>query len=176
MRSPLSLAPSPCSSPPHQLGPEKEAEVDRQVQDLSQRGMIVPGSGAWSSPVALVRKKDGAWRFCVDYHQLNEITEADAFPLPQIDNSLDALSGSKYFSTPDLASGYWQVPLVENAPEKAVFVTRGDLWKWKVPPFELTSAPPPCSGYWRGSCTGTTGRPFCTSLYIPFACKTRISP
>ena len=73
----------------------------------------------------LVRKKDNSWRFCVDYRKLNAITQQDAYPLPRIDESLDALSGSKYFSTLDLISGYWQVPLDKDAQEKCAFSTRG---------------------------------------------------
>jgi len=68
----------------------------------------------------------------VDYRKLNSVTIQDAYPLPQIDESLDALAGSKYFSTLDLLSGYWQVPLRPDAQEKAVFITRDRLWRWKV--------------------------------------------
>jgi len=77
----------------------------------------------------------------VDYRKLNSVTIQDAYPLPWIDESLDALAGSKYISTLDLLSGYWQVPLTPDAQEKAAFITRDGLWKWKVLPFGLTSAP-----------------------------------
>ena len=131
----------PIRQPPHRLGPEKEAEAEKQVTELLEKGLIEPASGAWSSPVVLVRKKDGKWRFCVDYRRLNAVTQQDAYPLPRIDDSLDALSGSKFFSTLDLISGYWQVPLDADASEKSAFATRSGLWKWKVLPFGLTSAP-----------------------------------
>ena len=72
---------------------------------------------------------------------INNVTNQDAYPLPRIDKSLDALAGSKYFSTLDLTSGYWQVPLDAEAQERSTFVTRGGLWKWNVLPFGLTSAP-----------------------------------
>jgi len=132
---------SPIRQPPRRMGGVKDAEVDRQVEELHQRGLIEPAYGAWSSPVVLVKKKDGKWRFCVDYRKLNEATVQDAYPLPRIDESLDALAGSKVFSTLDLVSGYWQVPLSEEAQEKSAFATRSGLWKWKVLPFGLTSAP-----------------------------------
>jgi transposase InsO family protein len=138
---PLIPGTKPIRLPPHRLGPQKEAEAEKQVTELLEKGMITPASGAWSSPVVLVRKKDNKWRFCIDYRKLNAVTQQDAYPLPRIDESLDALSGSKYFSTLDLTSGYWQVPLDEDAQEKSAFTTRTGLWKWKVLPFGLTSAP-----------------------------------
>ena len=131
----------PIRQPPHRLGPEKEAEAEKQVKELLEKGLIEPAGGAWSSPVVLIRKKDGNWRFCVDYRRLNAVTQQDAYPLPRIDDSLDALSGSRYFSTLDLISGYWQVSLDADASEKSAFATRTGLWKWKVLPFGLTSAP-----------------------------------
>ena len=131
----------PFRQAPHRLGPAKEAEAEKQVKMLLEKGMIEPSSGAWSSPVVLVRKKDQSWRFCIDYRRLNTLTVQDAYPLPRIDESLDALSGSKFFSTLDLTSGYWQVPLDKDAREKSAFITRTGLWQWKVLPFGLTSAP-----------------------------------
>jgi len=77
----------------------------------------------------------------VDYRKLNSVTIQDAYPLPRIDESLDALAGSKYFSTLDFLSGYWQVPLSPDAQEKVAFITRDGLRKWKVLPFGSTSAP-----------------------------------
>ena len=91
--------------------------------------------------MALVRKKDHSWRLCIHYRGLNAVTRKDAILLPRIDDSLDALAGSMYFSTLDLVSGYWQVPLDKDAQAKSAFVMRGGLWQWKVLPFGLTSAP-----------------------------------
>ena len=90
------------------MGLEKDKEVERHVADLVQRGMVEPADWAWSSPVVLVRKKDQSWRLCVDYRRLNAATRKDAYPLPRIDDSLDALASSMYFSTLDLVSGYWR--------------------------------------------------------------------
>ena len=112
---PIEEGTRPIRQPPHRLGPEKEAEAERQVAELLEKGLIEPAGGAWSSSVVLVRKKGGKWHFCVDYQRLNVVTQQDAYPLPRIDDSLDALSGSKFFSTLDLVSGYWQVPLDEDA-------------------------------------------------------------
>ena len=138
---PVEAGTQPIRQPPRRLGVEKDKEVDKQVTELLESGKIEPADGAWSSPVVLVRKKDNSWRLCIDYRRLNAVTRRDAYPLPRIDDSLDALSGSVWFSTLDLLSGYWQVPLDADAQEKSAFVTRGGLWRWKVLPFGLTSAP-----------------------------------
>lgn len=132
---------TPIHQPPRRLGFQKEAEVERQLKKLEEQGLIEPGDSAWASPVVLVRKRDNTWRFCVDYRRLNSVTIKDAYPIPHINDSLDALAGSRYYSTLDLLSGYWQVPLGADAQNKAAFITRGGLWKWKVLPFGLTSAP-----------------------------------
>lgn len=76
-----------------------------------------------------VRKKDRTWNCCVDYHRLNEVTLKDAYPLPRMDNSMDVLSGSKFFSTLDLLSRYWQLALDDDLLEKAACVTRNGLWR-----------------------------------------------
>ena len=89
----------PIKQKPRRLGPEKDAEVERQVRQLESDGLIEPACGAWSSPVVLVKKSDGSWRFCVDYRRLNDVTIKDAYPLPRIDDSLDALSGNPLSSS-----------------------------------------------------------------------------
>ena len=138
---PIKESTRPIKQRPYRHRPVQEQEIESQVKELKEHGLIREGHGAWSSPVVLVKKKDNSWRFCVDYRQLNEVTTKDAYPLPRIDDSLDALGGSKLFSTLDLTSGYWQVELEEDAKDKAAFVTRSGLWEWEVLPFGLTSAP-----------------------------------
>ena len=81
-------------------------EVARHLQQMQENGVIQPSSSPWASPIVLVRKKDGTMRFCVDYRKLNEVTKADKFPLPRIDDLLDQLGKAQYFSTLDLAAGY----------------------------------------------------------------------
>jgi len=102
---PLAAGTTPIRQPTRRLCLKKEKEVSRLVQHLLNRDLIEPAHSAWSSPVVLVKKKDGSWRFCMDYRRLNSITIQDAYPLPRIDESLDALAGSKYSSTLDLLSG-----------------------------------------------------------------------
>ena len=91
--------------------------------------------------MVLVAKKDGTTRFCVDYRKLNAITNMDVHPLPRIDDSLDQLADSRYFSTLDLALGYWQVGMSEESQEKTAFVTWNGLYEFNVMPFGLCNAP-----------------------------------
>ena len=95
----------------------------------------------WLSPVVLVTKKDGSQRFCVDYRLVNTASVKDAYPFQCIDDSLSALSKAKLFSTLDLASGYWQVPMDPASSDKAAFVTTSGLYEWTVMPFGLTLSP-----------------------------------
>ena len=81
-------------------------EVAQQLHKMQESGVVQPSSSLWSSPVVLVRKKDGTHRFYIDYRKLNAVTKPDLFPLPRIDDLLDQLGKSRYFSTLDLASGY----------------------------------------------------------------------
>lgn len=118
-----------------------QQEIDRQVRDLEKRGVIEPSDSPWASNVVLVSKKDGTKRFCVDYRRLNAVTIKDAYPVPRIDETFDALGGAKWFSTLDLASGYWQVALDEEASQKSTFVVRNGLYRWKCMPFGLCNAP-----------------------------------
>nr|XP_054774101.1 uncharacterized protein LOC129282203 [Lytechinus pictus] len=98
-------------------------------------------SNPWASNIVLVKKKDGSQRFCVDYRQLNAATIKDAYPLPRIDETLDASVRSKVVLNPDLASGYWQVALDKDAKAKSAFLADGGLYSWNVMPFGLCNAP-----------------------------------
>ena len=90
----------------------------------------------------LVKKKDGTTRFCVDYRKLNAITCKDSYPLPRIDDVLDSLSGSKYFTTLDLQSGYHQVAMHSDSKDKTAFVTHAGVYAYDVMSFGLCNAPP----------------------------------
>ncbi|CAF4474885.1 unnamed protein product, partial [Didymodactylos carnosus] len=90
------------------LNPERKAECTRQTAEMLKSDVAEPSFGPWASPVTLVPKKDGTLRFCIDFRKLNEVTIKDTYPIPRIDDTLDALKGAKYFSTLDLSSGFWQ--------------------------------------------------------------------
>ncbi len=93
------------------------------LDDMLTRGIIEPGCGPWSSPVLLVKNKDGSTCFCVDFRRFKEVTRKDAHPPPRIDDTLDTLPGACLFSTLDLASGYWQVKSDLADGEKTAFFT-----------------------------------------------------
>ena len=132
---------SPVRRPARRLPIHQRAEVDEEVQKMLTREVIELSSSPWTSPVVLVKKKDGTTRFCVDYRKLNQATVKDSYPLPRIDNSLDALAGARWFSTLDLSSGYWQVEMEESDKQKAAFTTGAGLYQFTVMPFGLCNAP-----------------------------------
>ena len=108
---------------------------------MLENKVIRPSTSPWSSPIIMVRKNDGSWRFCIDFRKLNSVTHKDAYPLPRIDETLESFAGSTIFSTLDLASGYWQVELEEPDKEKTAFSTTEGHFEFNVMPFGLTNAP-----------------------------------
>ena len=108
---------------------------------MQETGVIQPSTSPWASPIVLVQKKDGSLRFCVDYRHLNSVTKVDTYPLPRIDDLLDQLGRAKYFSTLDLASGYWQIPVHLDSQDKTAFVTTCGLFEFRVMPNGLRNAP-----------------------------------
>ena len=102
------------------MSSQKIKREETCVEEMLSGGQIEPSESPWSAPVVLVTKKDGGTRFCVDYRKLNLATVKDAYPLPRRDDTLDMLAGKRWFSTLDLASGYWQVPLSPEARCKTI--------------------------------------------------------
>lgn len=131
----------PVRCKPYRLTWEEERILKGELDTLLEQDLIERSDGTYASPILFVQKKDGSKRLCIDYRKLNAITVKDAYPLPFIDELLDAVGGARIFSTLDAASGYWQVKLAEDAVDKTGFVTKFGTYKWKVLPFGLTTAP-----------------------------------
>ena len=109
--------------PYRRLPISKKAALEEEVDKMLTDGVIAPSESPWSSPVVMVTKKDGTCRFCIDYRRLNGVTRKNAYPLPRIDESLDALGGNQWFCTLDLQSGYWQIGMHPDHREKTAFTT-----------------------------------------------------
>lgn len=95
-------------SQPYTYGPVERKIIDDEIDKLLASDLIQPSTSPWSSPVVLVRKKDGTIRFCIDYRKRYKITTRDMYPLPRLDHTIDSLAAMLYFSTMDCVSGYWQ--------------------------------------------------------------------
>lgn len=119
----------PVNSRPYRYSPFHKTEIERQVEELLTAGLIEPSVSPFASPVLLVQKKDGSWRFCVDYRKLNELTVKNRFPMPVVDEILDELHGTKYFTSLDLRAGYHQVRMKEGEEFKTAFKTQ---WSFSV--------------------------------------------
>ena len=154
----------PVRQPPRRTPFSLRQKVTEMVQQMLTQGIVCPSYSPWASPVVLVQKKDGSLRFCVDYRRLNAITKLDVFPLLRIDDSLDLLAKSKYFTTLDLATGYWQVRMEPASQEKTAFVTHDGHYEFKVMPFGLTNAPATFQRLMEGVLHGLVGR--CCLVYI----------
>ena len=127
---------------PARRQPLGKREAERaEIQNMLKRGITEPSSSPWSSNVVLVTKKDGSERFCVDYRVLNSLTKKDAYPLPRVDNCLDSLAGSKWYSTMDLNSRFWQVGISPESRERTAFSTSLGLFHLTVMPFGLENSP-----------------------------------
>ncbi|KAI3797612.1 hypothetical protein L1987_32872 [Smallanthus sonchifolius] len=132
---------NPVARAPYRLAPSEMQELASQLQELSDKGFIRPSHSTWGAPVLFVKKKDGSFRVCIDYRELNKLTIKNRYPLPRIGDLFDQLQGSTCFSKIELRSGYHQLRVQEEDIPKTAFRTRYGHYEFMVLPFGLTNAP-----------------------------------
>lgn len=140
-RIPLMEGARPVNIRPYRYSSELKSEIEKQVQEMLQTGVIVPSSSPFASPIIMVKKKDGSWRLCVDYRHLNLLTLKSKYPLPVIDELLDELTGASWFSKLDLRAGYHQIRLAPGEEYKTAFHTHNGHYEFTVLAFGLTGGP-----------------------------------
>lgn len=126
---------------PYRLSYAEREKVREMVQELKENNIIRESNSPFASPILLVRKKNGEIRMCVDYRALNAITKKDRYPLPLIEDQLDNLQGNTHFTSLDLFSGYYQIPVAKESIEKTSFVTPDGQYEFLRMPFGLANAP-----------------------------------
>ncbi|XP_037776259.1 uncharacterized protein LOC119573219 [Penaeus monodon] len=131
----------PIRQAPYRLNPEKKQQMREEVNYLLQNGLAVPSSSPWASPCLLVPKEGGQLRMCTDYRRLNVVTIPDSYPLPRVDDLIDAVGQSKYLSKIDLHKGFYQIMLTEKARVTSAFITPFGLYEYLVMPFGMRNSP-----------------------------------
>ncbi|GJQ98052.1 putative reverse transcriptase domain-containing protein [Tanacetum coccineum] len=131
---------APVARAPYRFAPSKMKELSDQLQELSDKGFIRPSSSPWGAPVLFVKKKDGSFRMCINYRELNKVTVKNRYPLPRIDDLFDQLQGSSVYLKIDLRSGYHQLRVRKEDIPKTAFRTRYGHYEFQVMPFGLTNA------------------------------------
>ncbi|GJZ10380.1 putative reverse transcriptase domain-containing protein [Tanacetum coccineum] len=132
---------APVARAPYRLAPSEMQELSNQLQELSDQGFIQPSTSPWGAPILFVKKKDGSFRMCIDYQELNKLTVKNRYPLPRIDDLFDQLQGSSVYSKIDLRSGYHQLRVRDEDIPKTAFRTRYGHYEFQVMPFGLTNVP-----------------------------------
>eukprot|EP00253_Pinus_taeda_P012645 PITA_12645 len=132
---------TPVSREPYRMSVPELTKLKMQLQELLDKNYIRPSVSLWGAPVLFVKKKDGTFRMCIDYRQLNKLTIKNKYPLPRIDELFDQVKGATVFSKIDLHSGYHQIRIKEEDIAKTAFRTRYGHYEFVVLPFGLTNAP-----------------------------------
>ena len=131
----------PVKQHPYRVNPEKRRVLQQEVEYMLENDLIERSHSAWSSPCILVPKADKTLKFCTDYRRVNALTKPDSYPLPRIEDCIDRIGHSRYFSKFDMLKGYWQVPLSEQAKEISAFATPDGLFQYRVMLFCIRNAP-----------------------------------
>ena len=122
--------------------PQATAAADEIISELLVHKLIEPSDSLWATPLVMVRKKDGKYCMCIDFREINKSTlNHEAYPMPRTDDTLDSLSGGKYFCTTDLTASYWQVLMHPDSKYQTAFVHRNGLYHWNRKPFGVTEGP-----------------------------------
>ncbi|CAM4678617.1 unnamed protein product [Leuciscus chuanchicus] len=132
---------SPIKQHPYRVNPQKRNIMKAEVEYMLKNGFAVPSQSPWSSPCLLVPKPDSTYRFCTDFRKVNNITKADSFPLPRMEDCVDRVGNAKFVTKLDLLKGYWQVPLTSRASEISAFVTPDNFLQYSVLAFGMRNAP-----------------------------------
>lgn len=126
----------------YRINPIMQKHMDAELEKMLANEVIEKSNSAWSSPALLIPKKDGSYRFCVDYRQLNKVTNPDAYPLPFMNSILDRLRNARFLSSLDIKSAYWQIEVEENSRQYTAFTVPGrGLFQFRRMPFGLSNAP-----------------------------------
>ncbi|KAK8557933.1 hypothetical protein V6N12_010156 [Hibiscus sabdariffa] len=126
---------------PYRMAPVELKEIQKQLQELQDKGFIRPSSSPWGAPMLFVKKKDGSMSLCFNYRELNKVTIKNRYPLPRIEDLFDQLKNASLFSKIDLRSGYYQMRVNEEDVPKTAFRTRYGHYEFLVMPFGLSNAP-----------------------------------
>ncbi|GJY40703.1 putative reverse transcriptase domain-containing protein [Tanacetum coccineum] len=140
---------APVARAPYRLAPSEMKELSKQMQELLEKGFIRPSSSPWGAPVLFVKKKDGSFRICIGYRELNKLTIKNWYPLPRINDLFDQLQGSSAYSKIDLRSSYHQLHIREEDIPITAFRTRYGHYEFQVMPFGLTNTTAVIFGFGR---------------------------
>ena len=132
----------PIASKPYFKTIEQRKAIQSEIDKMLRAGIIIPSTSDWSSPVVLLTKPDGTFRFIIDYRKLNAITKKDVFPQPSVEELVQRLGGHSWFTKIDMKAGYYQIPIRNQDKDKTAFVTQDGLYQFEVLPMGLMNAPP----------------------------------
>lgn len=147
----------------YNVSPYLQKIINEEIDDMLKLGVVEPSNSAWSSPVVMVKKASGDYRFCVDFRKVNAVTRKDAYPLPYVNSILDRLRGARYLSSIDVKSAYWQIELEDGSKDKTAFTVPGrGLYQFKRMPFGLHNS----AATWQRFVEKVLGAELETSVFV----------